>query len=221
MANWTQQQVAAVCDYEIHQATMSEKEVLEACREAKRFEAAAVCINGSFVRLAAKELDDSNVKVSGYISFPFGGCAIESKRAEAAFLEQEGADEIDFVISVGRLREKQFDYIQEECQAILDAVSIPVKAIIECNYLDDDFKIKACEIIKKTNIAFVSSNTGYPSNFATISDISLMHQCLGDAAGVKACGGIMTLNDLTAMLEAGASRVGVERFTEIMRQAGE
>ncbi len=220
MAKWTQQGIAQLCDYELGQAIFSEKDIIRACKDAKQFGAAAVCVNGLFVRLAAEELKDSDVKVSGYVSFPLGGCTIESKKAETIFLEQEGADEVDLVLAVGYLRSKNYEYIKNELRSICEAVSIPVKVIIECPYLDDDLKIKACEIAKEAGITFIASNTGCMTAGATISDISLIRKTMGDQAHVKACGGVMTIDDVMAMVEAGADRVGIERFTEIMHEAG-
>lgn len=221
MGKWTRQLIASVCDYELVKATLTDRDITKACEEVKRYQAAALCVQPVYIPTAIEQLQGSGVKVSGFISYPFGGSAIETKVEEARYVESLHADEIDVVLAIGAIREFDFDYVEEEIKSIVEAVSIPVKVIVECNLIDEEMKMKLCEVFKKTNASFISTNTGMPTSSATISDVSLLRYQLGEKANVKASGGILTAADVTAMLEAGANRVGVERFSEIMREADE
>lgn len=219
MAKWTIKQIANTCDYAIDSATLTKSEISSICKDAAHYGAKAICVNSGWVKFTAEQLQDSDVLTSSYIGFPLGSTISQIKVEEAKQAIQDGAQELDMVIAIGRLKERDYGYVENELRAMRDAVSVPIKAIIESVYLDDDDKIKICELIKKIGIDYISTSTGYASGGATISDVSLIRQCLGRDMGVKATGYISTLDDLTTMLEAGADRIGTSAFYKIMHEA--
>lgn len=219
MAQWTMKQIANACDYALNSATLTKNEISSVCKDVIQYGAKAICVTSGWVKFTVEQLKDSNVLTSSYIGFPLGSIHPKIKIAEAKIAVENGAQEIDVVISIGRMKERDYAYIQDELDSLRQAISIPIKVIIESVYLDDDDKIKICEIVKKSNIDCISTSTGYASGGATISDVSLIRQCLGNKIGVKATGYISTLNDLTTMLEAGANRVETSSFYKIMHEA--
>lgn len=179
------------------------------CREAAEYGFATVAINSYWVPLAAAELAGSGVGISSCIGFPLGACSTEAKVAEAKQSVADGTTEIDMVVNGGLLRAGDLEGVTRDIAAVVEAVpGTPVKVIIECCLLTDEQKEQACKCSVDAGAAFVKTSTGFSTGGATVEDVALMRRTVGDRAQVKAAGGIRTLADARAMVEAGADRLG-------------
>lgn len=210
-------EIAAAIDHTLLGAEVTEAEVKEKCNEAKEYGFASVCSNPDQVALMKKELDGSQVKVCTVIGFPLGVNSTAVKAAEARDAVAAGADELDMVIKVGALKEGDFDRVSRDIEAVVEAAAgKTVKVIIETCYLTDEQKVKACQLAKKAGADFVKTSTGFGNGGAKVEDIALMRKTVGDKMGVKASGGIHSLEEAQAMLEAGATRIGASSGVQII-----
>ena len=179
------------------------------CEEAAEYKFATVAINSCWTKLAAEKLAGSGVGISTCIGFPLGAMSTEAKAAETAQAVADGTTEIDMVINGGRLIAGDDDYVIKDIEAVVKAAGdCPVKVIIECCLLDDEQKIRACKDSVAAGAAFVKTSTGFSTGGATVEDVRLMREAVGDACKIKAAGGIRTKEDALAMIEAGADRLG-------------
>lgn len=204
-------------DHTILKAVTTSKDVERICEEAKKYDFASVCINPCFVSLAKELLEDSDVKVCTVIGFPLGANTIEIKQAETMDAVNNGADEIDMVINVGKAKEHDYEYIKEEIEAVVNAsCGRLVKVIIETCYLTDEEKVEVCRMAALAGAQFVKTSTGFGTGGATKEDVALMKASILDTMSVKASGGVRNLDDLNAMVAAGASRIGASSGVQIM-----
>jgi deoxyribose-phosphate aldolase len=214
---------ASLIDHTMLRPEATRADIVKLCGEARQYGFATVCINPYWVPLAASELAGSAVKVCTVAGFPLGATSTEAKVAEAAAALRAGAREIDMVINVGALRGGDFDTVKLDIQAVTrvchDAGAI-VKVILETALLDDAQKIKACALAQAAGADFVKTSTGFGPAGATVQDIVLMRHAVGPGMGVKAAGGIRTLDDFRAMVAAGANRVGASASVKIVEAAG-
>ncbi|NLY66745.1 MAG: deoxyribose-phosphate aldolase [Tissierellia bacterium] len=189
------------------------------CREALEFGFAAVCVNPYYVTRAKNLLKGSNIKVATVVGFPLGANTKEVKAFEARKAVEDGADEIDMVINIGALKNRDYEYVMEDIKAVVDAVEgkAIVKVIIETCLLTKEEKIKACELSKEAGADFVKTSTGFSTGGATIEDIILMKKTIGDSMQIKASGGIRDFETAKAMIEAGASRIGASSSVKIVK----
>ncbi|PUU94985.1 MAG: deoxyribose-phosphate aldolase [Halanaerobium sp.] len=216
----TKEEVAGMIDHTILGAEVTKEAVKEKCREAKEYNFASVCANPDQVALMAEELADSPVKVCTVIGFPLGVNATATKIAEAELAAAEGADELDMVMKVGALKEGDYELVKNDIKAVVEAAGDKlVKVIIETCYLTDQQKVKACELAKEAGADFVKTSTGFGSGGATVEDIALMRKTVGEKMGVKASGGIHSLAEAEAMIEAGATRIGASSGVQIIEGA--
>ena len=193
------------------------EDIKKLCRDAKKYNFASVCVNPCFVSLAADLLISVEVKVCCAIGFPLGAATPESKVFEAKDAVRNGADEIDMVINIGALKDKKYEIVKKEIRDIVDVVGkVAVKVIIETCYLNDEEKIKACLIAKEAGAHFVKTSTGFGPKGATAEDVALMRKTVGPNMGIKASGGIRTIDDAVKMINAGANRIGTSRAVEIV-----
>ena len=193
------------------------EDIKKLCRDAKKYNFASVCVNPCFVSLAADLLISVEVKVCCAIGFPLGAATPESKVFEAKDAVRNGADEIDMVINIGALKDKKYEIVKKEIRDIVDVVGkVVVKVIIETCYLTDEEKIKACLIAKEAGAHFVKTSTGFGPKGATVEDVALMRKTVGPNMGIKASGGIRTIDDAVKMINAGANRIGTSRAVEIV-----
>ena len=193
------------------------EDIKKLCRDAKKYNFASVCVNPCFVSLAADLLISVEVKVCCAIGFPLGAATPESKVFEAKDAVRNGADEIDMVINIGALKDKKYEIVKKEIRDIVDVVGkVVVKVIIETCYLTDEEKIKACLIAKEAGAHFVKTSTGFGPKGATAEDVALIRKTVGPNMGVKAAGGIRTIDDAVKMINAGANRIGTSRAVEIV-----
>ncbi len=207
-------------DHTILKAVATTEDVVKICEEAKEYDFASVCINPCYVSLAKKLLEDSDVKVCTVIGFPLGANTIAIKKAETIDAVNNGADEIDMVINVGKAKEHDYNYIKDEIEAVVQASDNHlVKVIIETCYLTVEEKVEVCRMASLAGAQFVKTSTGFGTGGATKEDVALMKSSILDTMFVKASGGVRNLADLQAMVEAGASRIGASSGAQIMKEA--
>ena len=193
------------------------EQIIKLCEEAKQFDFMSVCVNPAYVPLAAQCLEGSDVKVCTVIGFPLGMNLTKTKIEEATLAIKEGADEIDMVINVGMLKAGHDQYVEEEIRELKAVAGSKVlKVIIETCLLTDEEKVRACIASKNAGADFVKTSTGFSTGGATVHDVALMRKTVGPDMGVKASGGVRTHEDLLAMVEAGATRIGTSNGTKII-----
>lgn len=176
----------------------------------------SVCVNTSFVKFIKDYNKD--IKIAAVVGFPLGAMSTKAKAFEAKTAIEDGASEIDMVIEIGRLKEKDYDYVLNDIKACKEACGENVlKVIIETCLLTDEEKIKACELAVKAGADFVKTSTGFSTGGAKASDISLMRKTVGENIGVKASGGIHNKKEAMEMVEAGANRIGASKSIEICK----
>lgn len=185
--------------------------------EAMANEFYSVCVNSSNVKLIKDYNKD--VKIAAVVGFPLGAMAKEAKVFEAKKAIEDGASEIDMVINIGRLKDKEYDYVESEIREIKEAIGENIlKVIIETCLLTDEEKVKACELSVAAGADFVKTSTGFSTGGATVTDVKLMADTVGDKAKVKASGGIHTREEALALIDAGASRIGASKSIDICKE---
>lgn len=197
------------------QATV--QDIVKLCEEAKKYDFKSVCVNPTHIEHAKELLKDTDVLVCTVIGFPLGANTIETKVFETKDAVSKGADEIDMVINIGRAKIHDFNYIEKEIRAVVDASGgKTVKVIIETCLLTDEEKVKCCEAAVNAKAQFVKTSTGFSTGGATAQDIALMRKTVGELLGVKASGGIRSKDDMLIMIENGATRIGASSGVKIM-----
>lgn len=210
-------ELAGHIDHTLLKPIASAGQIVELCSEACRFGFASVCVHPRHVGLAAKELRSSSVMVCTVVGFPLGANESEIKAEEARVAVKRGAAEIDMVMDVGAAKEGDWGRVEADIRAVVKASGkAKVKVIIECCYLDDAEKKRACEAAQKSGAAFVKTSTGFGPSGADTEDVKLMRRMVGESMGVKAAGGIRTTKDALTMLAAGADRIGTSCGVEIV-----
>ena len=191
------------------------------CDEAKKYQTASVCVNPSYVKFVAEQLEGSGVTPCCVVGFPLGATTPEAKAFEAADAAKNGAREVDMVINVGAIKSGDWDLVQRDIEAVVNAVKgkALLKVIIECCLLTDEEKVLACKAAKAAGADFVKTSTGFSTGGATVADVRLMRETVGPEMGVKASGGVRTYEDAVAMIEAGASRLGASSTNKIVAGA--
>lgn len=215
----TPELVAKMIDHTLLKATATPEEVEALCLEAKKYGFASVCVNPVNVRLAARFLKGSAVKVCTVIGFPLGANTSTIKAAEAKEAVENGATEVDMVINIGALKAGDYQGVYQDILQVAEAVrgSAKLKVIIETCYLTEEEKIKACLIAKKAGADFVKTSTGFGSGGAIPEDISLMREVVGPELGVKASGGIRDFASAVLMIKSGANRLGTSAGRKIVQ----
>lgn len=204
-------------DHTLLKQDATPEQIVKLCEEAKQFDFMSVCVNPAYVPLAAECLKGSGVKVCTVIGFPLGMNLTRTKVDEAKLCIAQGATEIDMVINVGMLKAGHDDYVREEIKLLKEvAGKLVLKVIIETCLLTDEEKVRACKLSKEAGADFVKTSTGFSTGGATAHDVKLMRETVGPEMGVKASGGVRTHEDLLAMVEAGANRIGTSNGTKII-----
>jgi deoxyribose-phosphate aldolase len=214
--------IASLIDHTILKPEATEAEVRKICAEALKYGFASVCINPYWVPLAAKLLKGSKVKVCTVVGFPLGATLTEAKRGETEAAVRCGANEIDMVLNIGALRSGDMDRVKQDIAAVVEVAhrgGATVKVILETALLEDNQKALACTLSKLAGADFVKTSTGFGPHGATVHDVALMRSVVGQEMGVKASGGIRTLDDLRKMAEAGATRIGASASVKIVEAA--
>ena len=210
-------EIAQFIDHTALSAEKTEQDILRLCDEAVENGFFSVCINSCHIPLAKQKLQGSNVKICTVVGFPLGANLSSVKAFETTEAIKAGAQEIDMVINVGWIKSGKWDDVRSDIQAVLTACNgVPLKVILETCLLSKDEIVKACEICKALNVAFVKTSTGFNKGGATVEDVALMRQTVG-TLGVKASGGIRDTQTALAMIEAGATRIGASAGIAIVR----
>ena len=216
------QDLARYIDHTLLRADATAKDIERLCAEAREHHFYAVCVNGSWVVQARHLLDGSAVKVATVVGFPLGATDSDTKRFETEAAIDNGAQEIDVVINLGRLKDGNYDYVLRELRDVAEAADErPVKVILETGLLTHEEKIRACRLVLDSGAQFVKTSTGFSSGGATIEDVELLREIVGEKFGVKAAGGIRDAPTALAMIEAGATRLGTSSGMAIVRGSAE
>lgn len=214
------QKIARMIDHTLLKANATKEDIEKLVLEAKQHLFASVCINPSWVKMAAKLLADTpEVKVCTVIGFPLGATTSETKAFEAKNVIENGADEVDMVINIGALKDKQDDLVEKDIRMVVEAAKgkALTKVIIETCLLTDEEKVRACKLAAKAGADFVKTSTGFSTGGAKVEDVRLMRETVGPDLGVKASGGVRSREDALAMIEAGATRIGASSGIAIVR----
>ena len=211
-------QLARLIDFPLHRPDATAKDVEQHCAIAREHHFAAVAVNSSYVVHARHFLEDSDVKVVAAIGFPLGGVDGDTKRYETEVAVDNGAQEIDVVMNIGRLKDGDDKYILRELRDVAEAADERiVKVIIETCLLTHDEKLRACQLILDSGAHYVKTSTGYSTGGASVDDIKLIREAVGPEFGVKASGGIRDAATAMALIEAGAIRLGTSSGPAILK----
>ena len=215
----TRAELAARIDHTLVRADTTQVEASRLCSEAVEHQLHAITVNPAWTSYCAKELNGTGVGICPTVGFPLGANTALIKLEESRQLIEDGATELDMVINVGALKSGFPEYVEREIAAIVEAAKdIPIKVILETCYLSDDEKRTVCEISLRAGAAFVKTSTGFGNGGATINDVRLMREVVGDKLGVKAAGGIRSLGDAQSMIDAGATRLGTSATLQILAE---
>lgn len=207
-------------DHTILKADATRKDVKRVCDEAMSYSFCSVCVNSYYVPYVANLLHGSDVKICSVVGFPLGAMSTRAKALEAKIAVMDGADEIDMVINVGALKDRDYSVVLEDIKAVKEACGEHIlKVIIETCLLTDDEKVKACELAKEAGADFVKTSTGFSTAGAKVEDVRLMRETVGPDMGVKASGGIHDKEFAKELVDAGANRLGTSATIEIVESA--
>jgi deoxyribose-phosphate aldolase len=211
-------QLAAFIDHTLLKPDASLAQIEQLCTEAREHHFFSVCVNGSWVAAARHFLDGSDVKVASVVGFPFGAMSSDVKRFETEVAIDDGAHEIDVVLNIARLKAGDDKYVfREICDVVEAADERTVKVILETCLLTDEEKIRACKLVVESGAQFVKTSTGFSTAGATIADVKLMRETVGEKFGVKASGGVRDAQTAVAMIAAGATRIGTSNGIAIVK----
>lgn len=205
-------------DHTLLKADATSEQIITLCNEAKENDFKAVCINPSYIPLAKAQLEDSDVLVCTVVGFPLGANSTKVKVFEVEDAIAMGADEIDMVINIAKMKDRDYDYVLNEIKALrLAAKDKVLKVIVETAYLDEDEIRKASELCVEANVDFIKTSTGFASRGATLNDVEIMKSVVKDDILIKAAGGVRSSEDLVKMIEAGASRIGTSSGVALIK----
>lgn len=214
--------IASYIDHTILKPTTVLADIEKLCKEAEKYQFAAVCVPPLFVKKAKALLTSANIKIATVIGFPFGYAAIESKVAETVLAIVDGADELDMVMNISAVKNNDWGFIANEINSILPIVKNSnkcLKVIIESGLLTDEEIIRCCEIYGVAGVDFVKTSTGYAEKGATIEAVKLMRKHLPNHIKIKASGGIKTYDFAEQLIYAGADRLGCSAGVDIVKQS--
>ena len=213
-------QIAKLIDHTLLKPDATKEQIVRLAEEAKKYHFASVCVNPVWVPQVYEILKETDVKVCTVIGFPLGATTPETKAFETRNAIENGATEVDMVINIGLLKCGRDDEVEEDIRAVTKAAEgkALTKVIIETCLLTDEEKVRACEIAARAGADFVKTSTGFSTGGATVEDVALMRKTVGDNLGVKASGGVRSLEDLMKMVDAGPNRIGTSSGVKIMEE---
>ena len=215
----TDTDIARLIDHTLLKPDATAGQIRQLCQEALTYDFASVCVNPTWVPLAADLLHDASPAVCTVIGFPLGANLPEVKAFETKDCIEKGAQEVDMVINVGALKSGDLTLVEQDIKGVVQAAGgVTVKVIIETALLTEEEKITACKLSQSAGADFVKTSTGFSGGGATVADIELMRRVVGPDMGVKASGGIHTAADARALIAAGATRLGVSAGVKIMQE---
>ncbi len=221
--------VARLIDHTALKPETTEAVIRQLCEEARQYCFASVCINPCYVPLAAELLAGTPIAVCTVIGFPLGATLTAVKAAEAEIAVRDGATEVDMVLNIGMLKSGRHDYVEKDIRAVVEAARASrrgraaasqralVKVILETALLTDEEKVIACVLVQNAGADFVKTSTGFSRGGATAADVALMRRVVGEAMGVKASGGVRSLEDARTMVAHGATRIGASASVAIVK----
>jgi len=215
-------QLAKMIDHTQIKPTATKDDIVNLCKEAEKHGFWCVCVNSAYVPLAKQLLKGTDVKVASTAGFPFGSSLPEVKAFEAKKAVEKGASEIDMVLNIGALKSGDYETVKRDIETVVDikrshGKDLVIKVIIETGYLTKEEKVMACKLVEEAGADFVKTSTGFVGG-ATVEDIRLMRETVGQDMGVKAAGGIRTLKETLAVIEAGANRIGTSTGVAIIEE---
>lgn len=212
-------EIAKMIDHTLLKAEATKEQVEQLCAEAKEFQFASVCVNPTWVSYASELLQGTGVDVCTVIGFPLGATTPETKAFETTNAIENGATEVDMVINIGALKDKNNSLVERDIQAVVNAAKgkALTKVIIETSLLTEEEKIRACKLAVSAGTDFVKTSTGFSTGGATVADIALMRKTVGPTIGVKASGGVRSAEDAKNMIDAGATRIGASSGIAIVK----
>ena len=214
--------IASTIDHTLLKPDATQAQIIQLCAEAKENQFASVCVNPTHVKLCAQLLKGSGVDTCTVVGFPLGATTQTAKMLETRDVVMLGATEVDMVINIGALKSKNYEAVLADITAVTEAAhegGAIVKVIIEAAMLTDEEKVIACQLAQAAGADFVKTSTGFGPGGATLEDVALMRQTVGPDMGVKAAGGVRTLQDALAMIAAGATRIGASAGVAIVEEA--
>jgi deoxyribose-phosphate aldolase len=210
--------VAPLIDHTLLKPEATKEELRQVCDEARKYGFATVCVNSANIPFVARQLEGSSTKPIAVVGFPLGAASPKAKAFETKEAIRAGAKEIDMVVNIGALKSRDHRYVLEDIEAVVDAAGqTPVKVIIETSKLSDPEKVMACTLAAAAGAAFVKTSTGFAGGGATPEDVALMRSVVGEDVGVKASGGIRTIDDVEKVIAAGANRIGASSSVAIVQ----
>ncbi|WP_295470764.1 deoxyribose-phosphate aldolase [uncultured Subdoligranulum sp.] len=218
MSRYTKQEILARVDHTLLKPEATWPQVRALCDEALQYHTASVCINTCYVRQAADYLA-GRVPVCCVVGFPLGAMDTASKCFEARTAVENGADEVDMVINIGRLKNREYDAVRQDIAAVKQAIGDKVlKVIIETCLLTEEEKIRMCDIVPEAGADFIKTSTGFSTAGATFADIELFARHVAGRCKIKAAGGISTVEDMEKFLDLGADRLGTSRAVRLLAE---
>lgn len=217
----TKEELARMFDHTFLKAYASRDDFIQLCNEAKSIGAAMVAINSEPVKLCKELLKGTNIHVGAAISFPLGQTTLDIKLVETKQAIDDGADEIDYVINIGKAKMHDWNYIEQEMRSIVELChenQVICKVIFENCYLTKEEIVKIAEIAKEVKPDYIKTSTGFGTSGATVEDVRLMKETVGNEVKVKAAGGIRDWKTCQAMIKAGASRIGTSSSLKILEE---
>jgi len=219
--DYTYEDIAKMIDHSLLNPRMTDTDLEEGCEIAAKYSVASVCIKPYFVARAAQLLEGTGVKVGTTVGFPHGGHATSIKVAESEKALSDGAQELDMVVNIGKVLSLDWDFVRADIQAVVESAHAKgaiLKVIFENCCLEDEHKIKLCEICGEIGADFVKTSTGYADGGATMEDLKLMRKHSPPAVQVKAAGGIRTLDKTLEVRALGVTRIGASRTVDILEE---
>lgn len=218
----TREKMASLIDQTLLKPDATKDDIRRLCQEAMNYGFWSVCINPSYIPLAASILQDTEVKICSVVGFPLGANTPEVKAFEAEKALRDGANEIDMVINLGALKSGDYELVKRDIRSVVEQGihfqrGIIVKVIIETGLLIDNEKALACKVVKESGANFVKTSTGINTRGATVQDVEFIRRLVGPEFGVKASGGIRTYEDAIKLIEAGANRIGTSSGVSIIK----
>lgn len=213
--------LAGMIDHTLLKPDATEKDIVKLCHEAKQYQFATVCVNGSYARTASKILHGTGIGVAVVVGFPLGATLTEIKVAEAFAAKAHGAREIDMVMNVGWAKSGDWECVEKDIVRVVEAAhccGLVVKVIIETSLLTEEEKRQAAEIVKRSGAEFIKTSTGFAGGGATVEDVRKLKAWVGDNVKVKASGGIRTREFALELVEAGADRIGASAGIELIKE---
>lgn len=206
-------------DHTLLKPEASTAQIETLCNEARQYDFASVMVNSSNVRQCYELLKDTDVKIATVIGFPLGAMSTKAKIEETRAALQDGANEIDMVLNIGRLKEGKLDYVTSEIRDLKELVgeNIVLKVIIETCLLTEEDKINACHCVSEAKADYIKTSTGFSTGGATVEDVALLRKYVDSSVKVKASGGVRSFEDLVLMVEAGAERIGTSSGVALMQ----